>query len=101
MRTLHAFCTLLLLITVGLFAFDLLYHWAIYGQAKVITVGHLWKEISKTGYINASAYAETVVPAQAWEIFSESPAQIALLGIAAVLYLPLLVMKLFTKKKDR
>ncbi len=99
MRTLHAICTLLLLIAVGLFAFDLIYHWAVYGKVEIVTVSHLWKEISKTGYSNARSYAETMISAQAWRNFAAAPAQSVLLFIAAVLYLPLLIVKPFIKKE--
>ncbi len=100
MRKLHAIFTLILLVSIGLFAFDVMYHWAVYKEFKVITVEQLWTEISKTNFVNASSYAETVVSPETWELFIKSPAQVVLLIIAGILSVPLLVAKVVTPKEE-
>ena len=94
MKTIHSFATLLLLIGLGFFLFDLLYHFATTGTITVLSIEDVWGDIDKDNFESMRGMVEMAVPSEIVRQFVHMPAPTVLFVIAAIFYLPVKILSL-------
>jgi len=117
MRAIQAISTILFLIALGFFLFDLFCHLyeftcqlfgmtcpsVVQGVLEKISIENIWSDISKENYVLSKSLAETIIPSGIWTTIMHMPAPTVLFILSMIFYIPFKILKLLgvaAKEKD-